>query len=95
MSDETLRANMRQQMIAAGMPAEFAGIATDMAFHAADQAKDALMRVAFNHPDQRIGVSALGAAIGVMRMYLDVIQDAVTSTAKAHGATVTNAVVRG
>jgi hypothetical protein len=58
-------------------------------------AKETLMRVAFGHPDQRIGMTTIGAAIGVMRLHLDILQEAVTETAKAHGAVVTNATVQG
>ncbi len=95
MSLDTLRANMRQQMIGHGMAPDVASVATDLAFHAAEEARETLMRIAFSHPNQYMGLTALSASIGVLRHLLDVTEKATVSVAREAGATVLHRTVQG
>lgn len=79
--DANLRVALRDQMIAAGVPAELAATIADVACHAAQQALDALDRTVWQHPDPRIGNTALGPALSLCLHRLTEMLDALKATA--------------
>lgn len=83
---EPLRRAMRAQMVELGIPPQFTDEIADIACHAANEAADTLIRIAFAHPDTRIGNSALGPAISVLSARLEVLLDALKHASAASGA---------
>lgn len=83
--DANLRVSLRDQLIASGIPAEDAGTIADVACHAAQQALDTIERTVWQHPDQRIGYTALGPALSLCLHRLTEMLQALKNTADACG----------
>lgn len=73
--DREIRLGLRNQLLAGGVPPQHVDEITDVAVHAANTARDALLNVLRRCSSQEIWITAIGPAIGVNKTFLDIMED--------------------
>jgi hypothetical protein len=82
-----MRAAIRQQVMACGVPADKASEIVDLAFHGASKAYDALTAATIVSSDQRVNLNALLIATGLIEERMQSARKLVESMAPALGLT--------
>lgn len=80
-----LRSSTRAQLIANGVPSQYVDQVVDLGFHAAERAIDTLNNIVWTAGDQRVGITALGVAIGIAQNRLTQMLEAMVEVGTAAG----------
>jgi hypothetical protein len=77
-SDHHARAAVRQSLIGSGIPPQFVDEIVDLAFRAAEEATEAILRVIARSGDKRAQMAAYGVAFGVTQARIAAMQETLT-----------------